>query len=88
MRIKDGFVLREVAGQAVVVATGEASEDFHGIVKLNLTGATVWRALDEGLGVSGAAARLVEQNAGLDPERARADAEAFAERMAAEGFLA
>ena len=35
VRIKDGFVLRDVAGQTVVIATGEASRDFHGMVKLN-----------------------------------------------------
>ena len=35
MRIKEGFVLREVAGQVVVIATGEASKGFHGMIKLN-----------------------------------------------------
>ena len=38
MRIKEGFVLREVAGQAMVIATGEASKEFHGMVKLNESG--------------------------------------------------
>ena len=47
-RIKDGFVLREVAGQAVVIATGEASEGFHGMVKLNGTGKRIWQGLTEG----------------------------------------
>ena len=32
MRIKNGFVLREVAGQNMVIATGEASKDFHGMI--------------------------------------------------------
>ena len=35
MRTKKGFVLREVGGQTVVIATGEASENFHGMDKLN-----------------------------------------------------
>lgn len=48
MRIKDGFVMRDVAGQAVVIATGEASKDFHGMVKLNETGAVIWRGLEGG----------------------------------------
>lgn len=38
MRIKDGFVMRKVAGKYVVVATGEASRSFHGMIKLNDTG--------------------------------------------------
>ena len=42
MKIKDGFVLRQVAGQGVVIATGEASKEFSGMVKLNGTGSFIW----------------------------------------------
>ena len=38
MKIKEGYVLREVAGQAVVIAVGEASKTFHGMINLNETG--------------------------------------------------
>ena len=51
MRIKQGFVMRDVAGQAVVIATGDASRDFHGMVKLNQTAAVVWHGVEEGLDV-------------------------------------
>ena len=33
VKVKAGFVLREVGGQTVVIATGEASENFHGMIK-------------------------------------------------------
>ena len=36
MKINEGFVLREVAGQAVVIAVGEASEKFHGMINFFL----------------------------------------------------
>lgn len=49
MRIKNGFVLREVAGQIVVIATGEASKTFHGMIKLNATGKEIWQGLQNGL---------------------------------------
>ena len=45
MKLKQGFVLREVAGQTLVVATGEASKDFHGMIKLNDTGRFIWEQL-------------------------------------------
>ena len=45
MKLKKGFVLREVAGQTLVVATGEASRDFHGMIKLNDTGRFIWEQL-------------------------------------------
>lgn len=86
MHIKDGFVLREVAGQTMVVATGEASRGFQGMVKLNATGAEIWRALEAGSSREQAALRLVE-GYGVELTRAQADVDAFIERMAAEGFL-
>ncbi len=47
MKIKDGFMLRQVGGQTIVVAVGEASRDFNGIIKLNSVGQFLWEALTE-----------------------------------------
>ena len=47
MRIRKGFVIQEVGGQWIAVATGEAAKQFGGIAKLNATGALVWRGLEE-----------------------------------------
>ena len=49
MKIKSGFVLREVAGKAVVIAVGEASKSFHGMINLNSTGKVIWQGVDKGL---------------------------------------
>ena len=49
MKIKKGFVIQEVAGQWVAVATGTAAKEFTGIVKLNATAAHVWKGLEQGL---------------------------------------
>ncbi len=48
MKIKRGFVLREVAGQSVVVALGAAAQSFNGMIKLNATGKIIWEMLAEG----------------------------------------
>ncbi|MBO5929507.1 MAG: PqqD family protein [Clostridia bacterium] len=45
MRIKDNFVLRELCGNYVVVAVGEQTLNFKGLVKLNETGAFLWQKL-------------------------------------------
>ncbi len=42
MKIKKGFVLRDVAGRSVVVATGAAAKRFRGMVMLNETGKEIW----------------------------------------------
>ena len=48
IKTKSGFVVREIAGQSVVVALGEASKSFNGIIKLNETGRVMWDILTQG----------------------------------------
>ena len=48
MKIKNGFVVRELAGEYVVVALGEASKIFNGIIKLNDSGRSIWELLSVG----------------------------------------
>lgn len=43
MRIKEGYVLREVAGSYVVVPAGERSKEFNGMVNLNESGSVLWK---------------------------------------------
>ena len=42
MRIKEGYVLRGVAGSYVVVPVGERSREFNGMVNLNDSGKLLW----------------------------------------------
>ena len=48
MKIRKGFMLREVAGNSVVVAVGEASRRFNGLITLNETAVVLWNKLAEG----------------------------------------
>lgn len=47
MKIKNGFMLKKVGGQNVVVALGEASRSFNGIIRLNDTGVFLWQKLQQ-----------------------------------------
>ena len=47
MKVKKGFMLREVANNFVVVPVGKAAIDFNGIITLNETGAYLWEQLLE-----------------------------------------
>lgn len=49
MKIKEGFVMREVANQKMLIATGKASESFRGMIKLNDSAASIFKMLQEGL---------------------------------------
>ena len=47
MKIKKGFLMREVAGENVVIAVGEAAKSFKGMIRLNPTGAFLWKLLEK-----------------------------------------
>ena len=47
MKRKDGFVMRKVGERWVVVAVGEASKKFNGMVRMNDSGAFLYRQLEE-----------------------------------------
>ena len=48
MKIKEGFVLRTIAGSNIVVPVGAASIDFNGMITLNDSGAFLWKELEQG----------------------------------------
>lgn len=45
MKIKDGFKLREVCGETVVMAEGANMVNFSKIIRLNNSAALVWKAV-------------------------------------------
>ncbi len=49
MKIKNGYVLRTIADQYVVMPTGENISDFAGTIILNSVSAFVWKKLEKGL---------------------------------------
>lgn len=86
MKIKDGFVLREVAGQVMVIATGKASKDFHGMIRLNQTGKLVWQGVADGLSADEIAHRLTERYS-VDAEKAFLDVTNMIDQMEKAGIL-
>lgn len=48
MKIKEGFVLREVAGNFVVLPVGQASVNLNGMLSLSESGVLLWRELEKG----------------------------------------
>lgn len=86
MKIKEGFVLRQVAGQGMVIAVGEASKEFHGMVKLNETGSKIWQGFADGLDQVQIAEKLADEY-DVTLEKATADVEAFVIKMKKTGFI-
>lgn len=47
MKIKEGFILREIAGNSIIVPVGEASKSFNGMINVNSTGAFLFKLMQE-----------------------------------------
>lgn len=86
MKIKDGFLLREVAGSHIVVPVGGAQMDFNGVVTLNPVGAFLWGLLEKDTdGQTLTQAVLNEYE--VDEATARADIDRFVEKLRAKGLI-
>ncbi len=71
MKIRNGFILRKVGRQYVVAATGEASKNFNGMIRLNREAAFAFGLLQEGISEEALVAALVEKyNSGETETRA------------------
>ena len=86
MRIKNGFVIREIAGECVVVALGEASKIFNGIIKLNETGRIIWDMLSKG-SEKHEIVDAILQEYDADRETVEADFDRFAETLKGANIL-
>ena len=47
LKIKDGFVVREILDSYMAVPVGERTRDVHGVIALNETGAFLWKMLEK-----------------------------------------
>jgi hypothetical protein len=86
MKIKEGFLLRQVAGQNVVLPSGDTL-DLNVMITLNGTGKFLWELIEKGSDVDSlVAALLVEYD--VDEATARAGVERFVAKLNENGFLA
>lgn len=86
MKVKDGFILRKVGKQHVVAATGTASRDFNGMMRLNDSAAFVFGLLQTETTEASLVSSLMAEYAVEEP-RARADISAFLEKLKEAGAL-
>ena len=85
MKLKEGFVLRDVAGSCVVVPTG-ADINSNGMISLNDTGKTLWQRLDAEATIDDLVDALTAEY-DVDRDTARVGAERFVEKLRQHGFI-
>ena len=86
MKIKENYVMREVAGQAIVIAVGEESERFKGMINLNRTGKEVWRYLEKDMDLVEIVKKIVEKY-DVDENTAMLDVENMINKLFQSGIL-
>ncbi len=76
MKLKDDLILRELAGQHVVIPVGGKVADFNGVITLNDTAVLLWKRLRDGAGQADLTAALRAEY-DVPGEQAEADVAAF-----------
>ena len=77
MKIKEGFILREIAGSFVVVPVGQNLVDFSSMITLNETAAFLWNCLADGADEDALCQKLLSEYEGVTKEDALADIKEF-----------
>ena len=87
MKFKEGYKVRSMAGENVVIMQGTAGSDMTRIISLNDSSLLLWNELQgKEFEVADVAAILVE-NYGIDNEMAERDAKAWIDKLAECGLI-
>ena len=87
MKISENYILREIAGEYIVVPTGSAAMDFKGLITLNDTGVFLWKLLQEDDQTKESLLDALCEEYEAVREEAKADIEEFLQRIRRERML-
>jgi hypothetical protein len=73
MKIKNGFILREMCGEFIVAAEGLEHINFNKLISLNATAAYLWKKLVDKEFTTEEMAQLLIDEYGIDMELAMTD---------------
>lgn len=86
MKLKNEFTLREIAGDYIVVPTGENYLDFGAVISLNESGAYLWKMLQESKTREELIVDLANEY-GIDRATATEDVSDFIDLLNAHGLI-
>lgn len=86
MRIKGDFILRDLAGEQILVPVGQTALRFNGIIVLQPVAAVIWQGLAEGLEKEALLTRILERFE-VDGETAARDLDSFLSQLQTNGFI-
>ena len=86
MKRNKNFILRKIAGESIIVPTGETTKKFNGLFSLNRTATFVWEHIEE-VADTEEMIRLVLEHFDVDEETARTDVEGLIKELKLVGFV-
>lgn len=86
MKIKEGFIKRQVGERVVVVPIGEAAKNFHDMINLNETGGELWDLLKENTDEDKLLESMLEIYE-IEPEQAQKSMKTFLRKLREAGVL-
>lgn len=88
MKVKNGFNLREVCGENIIVAEGDENIDFSNIISMNESSAYLWQEVQklDNFTIDTLTQLLCEQYE-IDKETAKKDVTTLATQWAAAGII-
>lgn len=86
MKLNPNFVLRQIAGEQMLVPVGAQTNVTNGLVTLSPVAAVIWEALHDGKDRQGALEAVLDAFE-VDPAVAEADLDEFLGQMKAAGLL-
>lgn len=86
MRIKQDFTIQKVGDSYIAVAVGETSKTFHGMVRLNETGAFLWNKMAQDTTLEALTDALLAEYE-VDRKTAAADIKRLVEQLDENGIL-
>ena len=86
MKLKNNFVLRQIADTWVVLPLAEQTVDFSGMLTLNESGAMLWKALEQN-GDRDELVRTLTSEYEVSLEEAKNDVDAFLSKLVQAGCV-
>lgn len=86
LKIKEGFMLREIAGTWVVVPIGQSLVDFNGLMTLNESSTLIWKQLETGSDLEKLTSLILSEY-DIDENTARSDIQEFITILDTKGLL-
>ena len=86
MKITREYILREIAGDYIIIPTGKTVLDFNGLITLNEVGVSLWKMLQNEVTFDDLLQGILDEY-DVEPAVAREDIQEFLDQLVSVGIM-